>query len=107
MAPIWRAKGENDGRLGVPWPGRPANLAEGPARSKKTAKPIGFAGHLLIFTVGRLFQRRIRAKHVKANMHMAVMGKDPDLQVVRTIDVLADFQHQRHRIGRSQVGRNL
>ena len=39
-------------------------------------------------------------------MHMAVMGKDPDLQVVRTIDVLADFQHQRYRIRRSQVGRN-
>ena len=39
-------------------------------------------------------------------MHLAVVGEDPDLQVMHTIDVLADFQYERHRIGRSQVGRD-
>ena len=39
-------------------------------------------------------------------MHVAIMGKDPDFQVMRAIDVLADLQHQRHRVGRPQIGRN-
>ncbi|QHO78355.1 hypothetical protein ACH79_42995 [Bradyrhizobium sp. CCBAU 051011] len=46
------------------------------------------------------------AKHVKPDMHVAIMGKDTNLQVMGTIDVLADLQHQRHRIGGSEIGRN-
>lgn len=39
-------------------------------------------------------------------MHVAIMGKEPNLQVMRAVDILADLQHQRQRVGRSQIGRN-
>jgi len=42
---------------------------------------------------------------MKSDMHVAVMSEDPNFQVMRTIDILADLQHQRHRLGRPQIGR--
>jgi hypothetical protein len=59
-----------------------------------------------ICVVRGLFQQRIRAKHVKSNMHVTIMGKDPNFQVMRAVDILTDLQHQRHRVGRPQIGRD-
>jgi hypothetical protein len=37
---------------------------------------------------------------MKPDMHLAIMGKDPNHQVMRAVDILADLQHQRQRFVR-------
>jgi hypothetical protein len=81
-----------------PWPDRTTAPAEGwPAA--KSQQDLAILLAILVCAVRELFQQRIRAKHVKSNMHVAIMGKDPDFQVMRAIDILTDLQHQRHRVG--------
>ena len=46
-----------------------------------------------------LFQRGVRAKDVKPEMHVALVSKGFDVQVVGVVDVFADLQHKRHRVG--------
>ena len=43
---------------------------------------------------------------MKSNMHVAIMGKDPDFQVMRAIDVLADLRTGGIGFGDLQIGRN-
>jgi hypothetical protein len=50
-----------------------------------------------------LFQRRIWAKHVKANVDVAIMRKGLDVQIMRVIDVLADLEHHRQRMRGPEV----
>ena len=66
MALDLAATGENGGCRDVllavePGLGRAAGPAEAPARSKKPAKPFGFAGYLLIATLCRLAKNLGRA----------------------------------------------
>ena len=41
-----------------------------------------------------LLQRRIRTKDMQADMHVAVMRKRPDMQIVGMIDVFTDLENQ-------------
>lgn len=65
------------------------------ARKNKAGKTrAGLAG-LIQFRepCGALLQRGIRAENMKPEMHMPLMGKRLDVQVVAVVDIFADFKH--------------
>ena len=52
----------------------------------------------------RSFQRRIRAKHVQADVLVPLMLERLDMQIVARVDILADFQDHRLRLGGAHIG---
>ena len=94
----------SEGNNALSQPGACSDVERLKAKASRTSVRLAFVA--AEYRVGGLFQRRVGAQYVHSNVDVTFVREGPHVQIVRPVDVLADLQDHRQRMGRLEIGRD-